>query len=52
MLLTTTEYARAYNTNDRAARKLCEDGEVRCIRVGRDWLIQADAKTQTKEDTR
>ena len=53
MLLTTSEYARAYNTSDRTARRLCESGELRCVRFGRGWLIQADAKTarHMKEDT-
>ena len=53
MILTTAEAAERMGRNERAIRKMCEDGTISAVKMGRTWLVQADAKTarHTKEDT-
>jgi hypothetical protein len=53
MLLTTREYARMHEIDERAARRLCETGRVPAVRMGGGcWLIQHDGEEEEGKDAR
>ena len=42
MLLSTEEYARSHDMDERAVRRLCESGQLQSLKLGKVWLIQGD----------
>lgn len=49
----TAEQAAAELGYDQSyVRRLCIDGKLRCLKVGRDWLIERDAVRAWKEEPR
>ena len=42
MLLSTEEYARSHDMDERAVRRLCESGKIKSLKLGKVWLIQGD----------
>ena len=41
MLLDTREAARMLGRNERDVRRMCERGDLRAVKCGRDWTIDA-----------
>ena len=42
MILTTAEAAEQTGKNERSIRRMCEDGTLSAMKLGRFWLIDAN----------
>lgn len=49
--MTVAEYADLMGLHEQSVRRMCENGSVKCMKVGSRWRIAADAPAK-REDPR
>lgn len=42
--LTTEQYAKKVGLSKWYVRKLCREGKIKCVKVGRDWFVEGVKK--------
>lgn len=50
--MTVAEYAALMGLHEQSVRRMCENGSVKCMKVGSRWRIAADAPERREEDPR
>lgn len=50
MLLDTREAAKMLGRNERDVRRMCERGDLRAVKCGRDWTIDATSVRAATSD--